>query len=135
MHCVRNSSPGVLVLKYGAVVARAAGVCPRRGNRTTCCIAYREAHMAHRLQLCRQGLQKLLRRQFLMHEVDCVADQQFGKAHRCRHFNSGLHAGARDQHATRDEHGEHVDQNEHEQKLSPDRVPVPECVQQTPRQR
>ena len=55
-----------------------------------------------------------------MHEIDGVADEQLGEAHRCRHLDPRLRARPQDGDAAGKKHRDHVDQDEHEQELRPE---------------
>jgi hypothetical protein len=76
--------------------------------------------MAHRSQLARQRRQELLGRKRLMHEINGIADKEFGKAHRCGHLDAALCAGPQDADTSGDEHGDNIDQDEYQQELCTD---------------
>ena len=68
-------------------------------------------------------------------EPDRLADQQLGKLHRGGDLDPGGGARLQDRHRARDQPRDHVDQDENDQQLRPDRAAIPQRMRQGARRR
>ena len=92
-------------------------------------VAHADAHVAHRAQLHRQGAQKLLGRNALLHELHGLADHQLGEPHRGGDLDARRRARLEDGDAAGDERRDAVDQDEHDQELRPHRAAEPQGIE------
>jgi hypothetical protein len=76
--------------------------------------------MSHRAKLLGKRLQKLFGSDLLMNECRCVADQELGEPHRCRHLDLRLRARPPNRDRPGEQHRYQIDRNENEQELCPD---------------
>jgi hypothetical protein len=88
--------------------------------------------VSHRAKLLGERTQKLFGSDLLMNECGGITDQELGKPHRCGHLDLRLRARPPNRDRAGKQHRYQIDRYKDEQKLGPDRAPMPKAAERDP---